>query len=69
MWERLPTHVKGMLLAHEIHKNMRDHYHTDVMNKGKDRGGRRDADKPEAPWTAMRKKFFESDGKAVGVGG
>lgn len=53
-WLQLKAQERGMLMAHELHKSMRDHYYYDVRAPGEK------VEKPKAtmPWDRYREKFF-----------
>ena len=54
VWVRLDPQMRAELLAHELHKNMRDHYYYDLRKPGET------VEKPKMPMAheLMRKKFF-----------
>ena len=51
-WNLLSARERAELIAHEMVKNMRDHYYFDV------RSGKKEKPKSESPWDAMRRRFF-----------
>lgn len=56
VWVTLSPVMRGELLAHEMHKNMRTHYEHDVLRG--DKGGGEKRGDAAAPWSAVREKFF-----------
>ena len=54
VWERLAAQQQGELMAHEAHKNMRDHYYYDKRTPGDP------MPKPKVPMPmdVIRNKFF-----------
>lgn len=54
VWQTFSAQVRGKLLAHEMHKNLRTHYEHDVM---RDKTSEKKSD-AGAPWSAARDKFF-----------
>ncbi|MDE2105974.1 MAG: hypothetical protein KGL39_52615 [Patescibacteria group bacterium] len=61
-WCGLPAQMRGKLMAHELHKNMREHYYFDMKNPDE----QSKAEKPKAPWDAAREKFFGGQPTAGG---
>lgn len=54
MWERLPVQRRAKLIAHELHKGMRDHYYYDKRPEAE----KGEKPKGEAPWDVMRKRYL-----------
>jgi len=53
VWSRyLSAQERVKLMAHELHKNMREHYYFDKRAPGE----KVDKPKGEAPWDVMRKR-------------
>jgi len=54
-WSQLPVQMRGWLMAHELEKNMRDHYYFDVRQKN----GKKGPEKPPAASVAdlIREKW------------
>lgn len=60
VWSTLSAATRGKLLAHEMHKNLRTHYESDVLRESsgqKTEGGARKSD-AGTPWSAARETFF-----------
>jgi len=55
-WDRLDPQEKGRLMAHEMVKNMREHYHFDKRTAA----GEKNVEKPKgtAPWDMIKNRFF-----------
>jgi len=73
IWIRLPVEARARLLAHEFHKNMREHYQWDMRKTEagsgvSDPGSGRRGD-AGAPWSDLREKFFGKGCRNVGVSG
>lgn len=56
VWTRhLTAQERGMLMAHELHRSMREHYFYDV---GSGAGEKVEKPKPVAPWDRYRSEFM-----------
>lgn len=54
-WEKLPTQRRAELIAHELHKNQREHYYHDVSRRDKKKGEKKTG---LMPHEQMRERFF-----------
>ena len=58
-WDRIAPQERGELIAHEMVKNMRDHYYFDKRSE-KLKQDEPDLERPKqtAPWEQIKSRFF-----------